>query len=674
MRRALLALLVGALLSGIPPASAGGRQPWPIGSIKLIGTPVSDCPEGFACTRFQNLDCPGVRVDMYGEFAMSAPAGPPRGLVMFFDGGGGHEWWADPGPGMDFLAHLRDDDGFIIMEMTWGFGWFDAANGERTGPAHLGCRPASALQWVHDHVYLPLGLDPPPGQCGFCLTGNSGGSSAATYPLAFYGQDTLFDAVIPTGGPDHAAITKACLQVPGYEFNDAHRNTIDYSYGWLDPGANPGPCHLEDQSWAPTWDADSIDLGGNDFSYPDTRVEFVEGGLDDTAAPAHAADYRDRLLQDPNNRVVWNFIPNMPHHISDNLLGQAAIEASLVRGILPVTTISTGPSDPTNDTTATFDFSADDPTATFTCSLDGAASSPCTSPVTYASLADVAHQFTVHGTNSEGVGPAGIWNWTVDVTAPALVPGGLQMLDTDANGRIDRVIATFDETLAAYTAGNAPWTLASVPSNGSLSAVSVSGSTATLSIVEGSGAADTAVGAFTLALTGAPGGIADPAGNRSSFGPRPPVDLAGPVPVKVGDVSGSVNGRIQPGDKLQLQFSEALLSSSVPASVVVAEVDPAGPGNDLLRLGGIAATDLDTGSDAYVTLDGGAARFASSPVALSNSDSALTVTVASLCAGACSARAPGGPAPFVFMPASSITDPAGNSSVGSYSIPSFKLF
>jgi hypothetical protein len=135
-----------------------------------------------------------------------------------------------------------------------------------------------------------------------------------------------------------------------------------------------------------------------------------------------------------------------------------------------------------------------------------------------------------------------------------------------------------------------------------------------------------------------------------------------------------VNGRIQPGDKLQLQFSEALLSSSVPASVVVAEVDPAGPGNDVLRLGGIAATDLDTGSDAYMTLDGGAARFASSPVALSNSDSALTVTVASACTGACSARAPGGPAPFVFVPASSITDLAGNSSVGSYSIPSFKLF
>lgn len=655
-------------------ASKASSDPWPLGAIKLIGAPVNDCPEGFACTRFQNLNCPGVQVDMYGEFAMSSPVGTPRGLVMFFDGGGGHQWWADPGPGMDFLAHLRDDDHYVIMEMTWGFGWFDAANGERTGPAHLGCRPASALRWIYDHVYLPMGLDPPPGQCGFCLTGNSGGSSAAAYPLAFYGEDTLFDAVIPTGGPDHAAITKACLQVPGYGFNDNHRDTIDFSYGWLDPGANPGPCHLEDPTWAPTWDADSIDIGGNDYSHPDTRVEFVEGGLDDTGAPAHAADYRDRLLQDPNNRVVWNFIPDMPHHIADNPLGQAAIEAAIVRGILPVTTISSGPQNPTSSTTATFVFSADDPTSTFTCSLDGAATTPCDSPISYTGLGEVDHQFKVQGTNAEGLGPAGIWNWTVDRTPPSLVPGGLMMLDTDADGRVDQVTATFDETLGAYTAGNAPWTLANVPSNGTLASVSVTGSTATLTLNEGAGPANTAVDGFTVTLASVPGGIEDPAGNLASFGPTAPQDGAGPVPIKVGDVSGTTNGRIQVGDKLQVRFSEPLLASSVPSTVTVAEADPLGAGNDLLRLGSISAADLDTGSDGYVTLDAAAVRFLSSTVALTEGDSSVTVTVAGACSGQCASRGVGGPGAFTFAPAPTIKDPAGNSAVGSYSLASFRLF
>ena len=42
------------------------------------------------------------------------------------------------------------------------------------------------------------------------------------------------------------------------------------------------------------------------------------------------------------------------------------------------------------------------------------------------------------------------------------------MLDTNTNGKVDRVTAVFSETLAAYTAGNAPWTLANTPSAGTL--------------------------------------------------------------------------------------------------------------------------------------------------------------------------------------------------------------
>ena len=33
------------------------------------------------------------------------------------------------------------------------------------------------------------------------------------------------------------------------------------------------------------------------------------------------------------------------------------------------------------------------------------------------------------------------------------------MFDTDGDGKVDQVKATFGETLATYTAGTAPWTL-----------------------------------------------------------------------------------------------------------------------------------------------------------------------------------------------------------------------
>ena len=112
-----------------------------------------------------------------------------------------------------------------------------------------------------------------------------------------------------------------------------------------------------------------------------------------------------------------------------------------------------------------------------------------------------------------------------DQATPVLV--SLTMQDNNTNGKVDRAVATFSETLAAYSAGTAPWTLANVPSGGSLASVAVSTATATLTISEGAGAPDTAVGAFTIALTSNATGIRDAAGNQSSFATSTPSDGAG---------------------------------------------------------------------------------------------------------------------------------------------------
>ena len=53
---------------------------------------------------------------------------------------------------------------------------------------------------------------------------------------------------------------------------------------------------------------------------------------------------------------------------------------------------------------------------------------------------------------------------------------------------------TYNEGLGSYTAGTSPWALTNVPSAGSLSSISVSGSVVTLNLTEGAGAADTALG------------------------------------------------------------------------------------------------------------------------------------------------------------------------------------
>jgi len=82
----------------------------------------------------------------------------------------------------------------------------------------------------------------------------------------------------------------------------------------------------------------------------------------------------------------------------------------------PETTITSGPSGTVNSSTAQFAFTADEP-GTFSCSLDGTPAA-CTSPKSYAGLADGPHTFTVaatDGANNTDPTPA-TRSWTVDTT------------------------------------------------------------------------------------------------------------------------------------------------------------------------------------------------------------------------------------------------------------------
>ncbi len=86
----------------------------------------------------------------------------------------------------------------------------------------------------------------------------------------------------------------------------------------------------------------------------------------------------------------------------------------------PETTITGQPPNPSNSTSATFTFSANDPAASFECSLDMGGFAPCTSPLSYATLADGNHTFQVRARDSAGnveATPA-IYDWAVDIAAP----------------------------------------------------------------------------------------------------------------------------------------------------------------------------------------------------------------------------------------------------------------
>jgi hypothetical protein len=81
----------------------------------------------------------------------------------------------------------------------------------------------------------------------------------------------------------------------------------------------------------------------------------------------------------------------------------------------PETTITSGPADPTVETTASFSFSASEAGSSFECSLDGAPFALCSSPQDYTSLLPGSHGFDVRATDAAentDESPAS-YSWTV---------------------------------------------------------------------------------------------------------------------------------------------------------------------------------------------------------------------------------------------------------------------
>jgi acetyl esterase/lipase len=99
---------------------------------------------------------------------------------------------------------------------------------------------------------------------------------------------------------------------------------------------------------------------------------------------------------------------------SEGNLGEPAVWNWTVDATPPAVTITSGPSDPTLRTFATFGFAASESGVMFTCSLDGGIATPCGSGVTYENLTRRKHVLVVFATDGAGnAGPPDKWVWQI---------------------------------------------------------------------------------------------------------------------------------------------------------------------------------------------------------------------------------------------------------------------
>ena len=142
----------------------------------------------------------------------------------------------------------------------------------------------------------------------------------------------------------------------------------------------------------------------------------------------------------------------------------------------PETSITSAPPALSASPDATFSFDSDEAGSTFECSLDGAAFTACTSPASYAGLADGAHTFAAQATDPAGNTDATPANraWTIDATSPTVSfadPGtylrGTVGLNASADDGSGSGIASL--VIERSSAGGGAWT--SIPANWNTSAV-----------------------------------------------------------------------------------------------------------------------------------------------------------------------------------------------------------
>jgi large repetitive protein len=85
----------------------------------------------------------------------------------------------------------------------------------------------------------------------------------------------------------------------------------------------------------------------------------------------------------------------------------------------PPPVITSTPTNPTNQTSASFSFTDSQSGVNFLCQLDGSAFSACSSPATYSALSQGSHTFSAKAQDAAGnQSSATTYTWTIDTTAP----------------------------------------------------------------------------------------------------------------------------------------------------------------------------------------------------------------------------------------------------------------
>ena len=173
------------------------QSPMRLGKVSAV-TQLSSCSNGFfpGMTCFHaEMSCPNT-VNIGLSFGELSPTQAARGTIVFLEGGPGTTPFANPDYGSAYLAA-----GYQIVELAWDTPWEITQSIAGNNIKNAACRPATFLKYVRQNVYQGGGM---------CAQGDSAGSGAVAYTLAWYGGSVFLDKVELLSGPVFGDIEQGC--------------------------------------------------------------------------------------------------------------------------------------------------------------------------------------------------------------------------------------------------------------------------------------------------------------------------------------------------------------------------------------------------------------------------------------------------------------------------------
>ncbi len=155
--------------------------------------------------------------------------------------------------------------------------------------------------------------------------------------------------------------------------------------------------------------------------------DFLSLAFVDTSGSKKARTFSCQLDNDKlfacKSPLVLKGLAEGGHIVTIRATKPSLLEAPLVYAFLvarsqPVLSVSRGPAELSNQTTASFEF-ASDRAATFRCAIDGGEASVCTSPWTLKNLAEGEHKVAIYAVDElGGTSPSYEFRFKIDLTAP----------------------------------------------------------------------------------------------------------------------------------------------------------------------------------------------------------------------------------------------------------------